>query len=125
MSRSHSPLLATLFLSTTIAQSALAGAPTSTELRLGHVPVRYHDLDLRKEADAQVLLGRLESAAVTACGGNPRFHPSYELMPKRTVEVFQECRRNAVATAVTKVGAPALSQAFTAAYGMYAADRTV
>ena len=125
MSRSHSPLLAALFLSTTIAQSVFAGAPASHALTVGSVPVRYQDLDLRQSADARVLLGRLEQAAVEACGGNPRFHSSYDLMPRRTVEVFQECRRNAVATAVAKVGAPALSQAFTARYGMSDSDRIV
>jgi UrcA family protein len=123
MSRSHSPLLAALFLSATISQSAFAHAPTT--LTLGSVQVRYPDLDLHRSADAQVLLGRLERAAVQACGGNPKFHPSYEVMPRRTVEVFQECRRNAVAAAVAKVGAPTLSQAFTAAYGMSDSDRIV
>jgi len=121
MSRSHSPLLAALFLSATIAQSALAGAPPP--LTIGRVQVPYADLDLRRAADAQVLLGRLERAAFKACGGNPKFHPSYEATPRRTVEVFQECRRNAVAAAVAKVGAPALSQAFTAAYGTPDCDR--
>jgi UrcA family protein len=101
-------LAAALILSATIAQSAFANSKTE---RIDSITVRVSDLDLQKDADVQTLLGRLQRAAVKACGGNPRFHPSYALMPRHTTEVFQQCRRNAIATAVTTIGAPKLASA--------------
>lgn len=82
---------------------------------IGTISVPYHDLDLRKEADARKLLTRLEQAAVRACGGNPMWHPMYQVAPDYTVAVFKECRRDAVARAVARIDAPTLTQAFAAA----------
>jgi UrcA family protein len=101
-------LIATLVIAATIAQSALA---TSKPERIASITVRLSDLDLQKDTDVQTLLGRLQRAAVQACGGNPRFHPSYSLMPRRTAQVFQQCRRDAIATAATTIGAPKLASA--------------
>src|SRR5262245_4236709 len=67
---------------------------------VGRVPVRYADLDLEKDGDAHVLLGRLQQAAYAACGGNPKQHFAYESMPRKTLQVFEDCRRNAVRRAV-------------------------
>lgn len=80
--------------------------------RVGTIAVSYRDLDLRKEGDARILLTRLEHAAFTACGGNPKQHFTYESTPDRTVAVFQACRRAAVARAVAAIDAPVLSQIF-------------
>jgi hypothetical protein len=41
------------------------------------------------------MLERLKRAAYHACGGNPRFYLTYEVMPRQTVEVFRECREEA------------------------------
>jgi UrcA family protein len=101
--------------------SLAASSPPLDELPervdyVGSVAVNYHDLDLRKETEARKLLTRLEQAAVRACGGNPMWHPVYQVAPYHTVAVFKECRRDAVAHAVTRINAPTLSQAFAAAY---------
>lgn len=82
---------------------------------IGTISVPYHDLDLRKEGDARKLLTRLERAAVRACGGNPTWHPMYQVAPAHTVAVYKECRRDAVARAVERIDAPTLTQAFAAA----------
>lgn len=117
MSHPIRPLFVALFLLTTIAQAVLTQAAESRSVRIADVRVRFHDLDLRKDTDAQILLARLGRAAITACGGNPAFHHSSELMPSRTVEVFQECRNEAVARAVAAVGAPTLLRLFAGAPG--------
>jgi UrcA family protein len=82
---------------------------------IGSITLPYHDLDLRKASEARKLLTRLEQAAVRACGGNPMWHPMYQLAPEHTVAVFKECRRDAVARAVERIGEPTLTQAFAAA----------
>jgi UrcA family protein len=95
----------------TIAQSALALPSTSKVERVASITVRLSDLDLHNDADVQVLLGRLQRAAFKACGGEPRWHPSYVLMPRHTVAVFEQCRRDAVARAVAAIGVPKLARA--------------
>src|SRR5262249_52030422 len=80
-----------------------------TEL-VGRVPVSYADLDPEKEADARVLLGRLQQAAYAACGGNPKHHFAYTSMPRKTRQVFEDCRRNAVTRAVDAIKSPTLSR---------------
>jgi UrcA family protein len=101
-------LSAMLVVSVTIAQSALA---LSHAERVASIAVPFSDLDLRNDADAQVLLGRLQRAAFKACGGSPRFHPSYSLMPRHTAAVFAQCRRDAIAKAVATIDAPKLASA--------------
>jgi UrcA family protein len=96
--------VALLFLMT-IAQVAPGQAAKRPAERIKDVPVRYQDLDLRKDTDVQVLLGRIERAAWRACGGNHKFHLSYELRPRQTAEVFEECRRQAVERAVASIDA--------------------
>ena len=101
-----------IILCLTIAQSALALPHTATKTgRIASVRVRISDLDLRKDADVQVLLGRLEQAAFTACGGDPRLHWLYPLS-SYVAKVFRQCRRDAIATAVATIGAPKVTLAF-------------
>ena len=90
---------------------AQATVPTTAKQLVGKVLVSYGDLDLNREADVEILLGRIEKAAYRACGGNPRLHPSYTLMPHHTVAVFKECREEAIARAIGEVDAPVLAQA--------------
>jgi UrcA family protein len=99
-----------------LASPAIGGC-TLTALRpipqpqpLASIRVAYSDLDLSREADARTLLERIGQAAYRACGGNPRRHPTYELMPRYTKAVFEECRNDAVTRAVTTISAPALLQ---------------
>ena len=118
MSRSIRRSLVTLFLVlATMAQAMVADAGSRRNESVGRLPVRYHDLDLQKEADAQTLLQRIEHAAGLACGGNPKFQPTYDLMPRFTVQVFEDCRQNGVTRAVIAVNAPKLWQAYTMVYG--------
>lgn len=104
--------LRTLSIALALLSSSALVLAEHQPIRVGSIAVSYRDLDLRKPADAQVLLTRLEHAAKTACGGNPKWHFTYESMPKRTTAVFGECRRQAIARAVAEIGAPLLSHAF-------------
>jgi UrcA family protein len=92
------------------ASTACAASPVEKMEFVGRVHVVYRDLDLRKESDARVLLERLERAAYRACGGNPKLYLSYRVIPDRTVEVFKECREEAVARAVAAVHSVALER---------------
>ena len=62
--------------------------------------VNYADLDLARPMDAQVLFARIKQAAFRACGGDPREHRNYDMMPNRVEAAFQECREDAVVRAV-------------------------
>jgi UrcA family protein len=103
------PCAALLCLATNAA--AQAGPPTAEKLLVGTVRVAYSDLDLSQRADVQILLGRIEKAAFRACGGNPRRHPSYNVMPGHTEAVFKDCRDDAITRAVLAVDVPVLAQA--------------
>jgi UrcA family protein len=95
-----------------IAVALTSNAQASVEReRILSVSVSHADLDLTRAADAGVLLKRFEAAAWKACGGDPRRHPSYEVMPRYVREAFAECRADAVARAVDEVGSPVLSRA--------------
>ena len=108
---------AVLFLAITATALPVRGQPPGEPLeRIASVQISYRDLDLRQEAGARAMLERLERAAVRACGGNPKWDLTYEIMPKRTVEVFQSCRRNAIARAVAHIDAPMLSDLFRATH---------
>ena len=118
MSRSIRRSLAMLVLAAaTMAQAMVVDAASRQKETVGRLSVRYHDLDLRKETDAPTLLVRIERAARIACGGNPTFQATYDLMPRHTTEVFEDCRQNAVTRAVIAVNAPKLWREYTAAYG--------
>jgi UrcA family protein len=107
--RLTSPAWATL-LCFAINPAAQATASAEREL-VRAVRVSYADLDLTRQADVQLLLGRIENAAYRACGGDPRQHPSYSVIPRRTEAAFKECREDAIARAVATIDAPVLSQA--------------
>lgn len=100
---------AVLFLA--INPVAQAKLPSPEKQFVKSVRVTYTDLDLSQQADVQILLDRIEKAAYRACGGNPRRHPSYSVMPNHTEAVFKECREDAIARAVGVIDAPVLSQA--------------
>lgn len=73
--------------------------------------VVYADLDLTRASDAEVLLGRIKQAAYRVCGGDPRNHVGYDLMPGRIELAFKECREDAVERAIATVGVPQLTAA--------------
>jgi UrcA family protein len=86
-------------------------APAKRKL-VARVHVVYDDLNIEKVADARVLLDRLKRAAYRACGGNPRYHYAYAVMPHHTTEVFRECREEALSTAVDEINSPTLTRLF-------------
>lgn len=79
---------------------------------IGNTVVQMRDLDLQKPADARTLLKRLDQAAYQACGGDPKFHSSYSMTPRRVVSAFAECRAEAVRRAVDQIGNSTLSRAY-------------
>ena len=102
-----------LFLLFSITACATHSQPRPEKVeRVASVSVPLGDLDLRNQPDRTQMLERLRRAAFAACGGSARFHQSYELMPRRTTEVFRQCRRDAMAQAVNAIGSPELTRAF-------------
>ncbi|WP_129643136.1 UrcA family protein [Peristeroidobacter agariperforans] len=100
---------ALLLLAVNPAAQAWQSSPEKQMVRTERVT--YADLDLSRQADAQVLLGRIKKAAYRACGGDPRRHPTYTLTPRRTEMAFKDCREDAIARAIGSIDAPVLSQA--------------
>lgn len=87
-----------------------AQADSRAEKKLvGSERVVYTDLDLTRASDAQVLLGRIKDAAYRVCGGDPRGHVGYDLMPGRVESAFKECREEAVTRAVASIDMPQLT----------------
>lgn len=73
--------------------------------------VEYTDLDLTRASDAQALLGRIKEAAFRVCGGDPRGHVGYDLMPGRIELAFRECREEAVERAIATIDMPQVTAA--------------
>ena len=90
-------------------QIAVAEMP-GERVEVGRVTVSYSDIDLGNVADVRLMLGRLEQAAYRACGGDPRWNPSYALLWDTLNAEYRRCRSDAVSRAVTTVDAPLLSQ---------------
>ncbi len=100
-------IFAAAILPVTVSPSA-AGPAKADYIR--DVEVSYSDIDLDTEAGARELLSRVEAAAYKACGGDPRRHRSYDLMPKLTRETFEHCRQNAIEAAVERLDAVLVTQ---------------
>ena len=62
------------------------------------------DIDPNSAAGARILLQRIEMAADAVCGGEA------SAVSKSQKRAYAECRSDAVAGAVSKMGAPALKQ---------------
>jgi UrcA family protein len=77
--------------------SALAADGT---IAIDTVSVAYADLDLSTDAGAQALFARIKSAAALACGGRP------DGRDPAGNERFQACRKDAMSSAVTRIGNP-------------------
>ncbi len=92
----------------------LAAVPAAAGEKKGEkiktVEVSYSDLDLESEAGARALLERLDAAAFKACGGDPKRHSAYKARPEVTVEIFETCRKDAVAAAVGRLDAPLVAK---------------
>jgi UrcA family protein len=93
-------------------QAAWPAPPATKYERVGRVHVSLKGLNLNNPEDARTLLTRINEAAYKACGGNPKVNTSYRSRPQKTIEVYEECRANAVKRAVDQIGAPALRRAY-------------
>jgi UrcA family protein len=92
-----------------IALACLAIQPAAQAASVNMLPserVTFADLDLDRAADAEVLIGRIKDAAFRVCGGDPRNHVAYDLMPARVELAYRECREGAVARAVATIDLP-------------------
>ena len=68
-----------------------------------NVRVSFADLDINHPAGAEVLLKRIERAAVTVCGERPS-------LPLQAEDLaYQQCRNDAVGRAVSRMNAPMLT----------------
>jgi len=86
-----------------IHSAAQAESRLDSKKFVGSVRVSCADLDIARPEDARVLMGRIKDAAYRACGGDPRRHMSYTLIPVRVEAAFKECREDAVARAMATV----------------------
>ena len=111
--RSLKPAIATLTLVLTMLPCVTWSKPPEAKPELvGQVRVELTGLDLQNPADARTLLVRIEKAAYRACGGNPKLTWTYDLLPERTVEVYEQCREGAIKRAIDQIGAAQLAQVY-------------
>ena len=89
----------TMFTAALFLGAAAAQAETAN---IVHVSVSYADLNIHSKAGARVLLGRLQQAARTACGGQPAISDLTES------QNYQACRRQALDHAVAGIASPEL-----------------
>ena len=81
-----------------VAMPAFADRPTSVGVRVG-------DLDLNRPSDAAVMLGRLDQAALQACGAQPFASlREYQLAVR-----WSRCYANGMHRAITELNAPELT----------------
>jgi UrcA family protein len=84
-----------------VAMPAHADRPTAVE-------VRYGDLDLNRPTDAAIMLGRLDKAAMQACGA----FPFSSLREYRLAIRGSRCFAKSLSQAVTKLDAPAVTSLY-------------
>jgi UrcA family protein len=77
----------------------------------GTSAVYYGDLNLTLPQDAKIMLERIEQAARKACGG----HPTFSSITGRPDSTFQDCRSEAVARTVERLGAHLVTRIFSEA----------
>ena len=107
------PAIAAFTLAATMLSPVTWCKPPEAKPELvGQVHVQLEGFDLEKPTDARAVLTRIETAAYRACGGNPKFTWSYNLLPTRTVEVYERCRESAVERAVSQIGAAQLTHIY-------------
>jgi UrcA family protein len=81
-----------------VAMPAFADKPTA-------IGVRFGDLDLSRQADAAVMLGRLDQAALQACGAQP----FASLREYQQAIRWSRCYANGMNRAITELNAPELT----------------
>jgi UrcA family protein len=101
-------MLAALSVGAARADTATDGPPAKIT---GRSVVYFGDLNLNAEQDAKIMLQRIERAAKKACGGQPTFS-SYTGSLDNT---FEECRSEAIARTVRRLGAPMVTRIYSEA----------
>jgi UrcA family protein len=92
-----------LSLAATALLACAQPASAQRDDRSTSVVVRFADLDINHPAGADMLLGRIERAADTVCGGEPSNGLEGE------GRVYRQCRTDAITRAVDQLNAPLLS----------------
>jgi UrcA family protein len=97
------PLLFALALAAAapVATAAHADRPTA-------VAVRFNDLDLNNRTDAAIMLGRLDDAAMQACGADPFSSLREYRMSIRS----SRCYARSLSRAVSELDAPEVTAMF-------------
>jgi len=80
---------------------------------ISKVRVPYGDLDLSRDAGADMLLSRIASAAARACRGRP----ALGVLMVQEAQAYRACKAKAVEQAVAQVQAPLVKQRFAARSG--------
>jgi UrcA family protein len=81
-----------------LAMPAHADRPTAVE-------VRFNDLDLNQPSDAAIMLGRLDQAAMQACGASP----FASLREYRLSIRWSRCYADGMSRAISELNAPAVT----------------
>src|SRR5689334_6085777 len=97
---------------TMLGHAAWCKTPETKYNLVAKVHVAYDDLDLQSTDGARTLLERLKQAAYRACGGNPKLHPAYRTRPEKTLEVYAECRSDAMKRAVDQINVPLVARMY-------------
>jgi UrcA family protein len=90
-----------------VSELTIRGASSSPGGELKHEPIKYTDLDLKSQAGAETLIGRLRAAATRVCHPIPTHKANF-----KDVDDFEKCRSQAVSHAVQDLGNPMVKQVF-------------
>lgn len=88
-----------------VSLAGMAHATTTIRRNVEQQVVSYADLNLQSEADAAILLDRIESAARKVCGLD-----RVSILPLAMQYELQVCANQATARAVNDVNAPLLTR---------------
>jgi UrcA family protein len=105
------PMFAVTLALTALSFGAHADTSSHPVKITGRSAVYYGDLNLNAEQDAKIMLQRIEQAAKKACGG----HPTFSSYTGRLDDTFDECRGEAVARTVKRLGAPTVTRIYSEA----------
>lgn len=97
------------------AQAAAPGDPAGDEATA--VKVRYDDLNLTRTQDAEVMLQRLDRAALGACGAS-----EFSLREYRQAVQRSACYRRSLDQAVAALNAPSVTGLYRESVGLVAAN---
>lgn len=92
----------------TFGAAAHAGEVSTDVVGQATTTVRYGDLDLSKQADAQKLYGRLQRASDDVCGEYKEFRNLQKM------KLYNACYQDSLARAVDNVGHAAVKAAYNA-----------